>query len=94
MIQLFLWNMTLITLETEIIAFTFEQTPCPKINFHKSELFCFGEASEAATEYANLFGCAYGQFSIKHSRITIHCQRLTSAEWKHVEMCLEKRLSS
>jgi hypothetical protein len=35
-----------------------------KINFRKSELLCFGEASEAAVQYAELFGCAQGQFPI------------------------------
>ena len=28
-----------------------------KINFHKSELFCFGNAAESAPEYAKIFGC-------------------------------------
>ena len=65
-----------------------------KINFNKSELFCFGEATKAAAEYADLFGCAHGQFPIKYLGISIHYRRLTIAEWKHVEERLEKRLSS
>ena len=31
-----------------------------KINFYKSELFCFGDAAESAPEYADTFGCQLG----------------------------------
>jgi hypothetical protein len=65
-----------------------------KINFHKSELFCFGEAVEAEAYYADLFGCAHGQFLIKYLGILIHYRHLTIVEWKHVEEQLEKCLSS
>ena len=68
----------------------FEQMLCLKINFHKSELFYFGEATEVAAEYADMFGCAHGQFPIKYLGIPIHYLRLTIAEWKHVEERLEK----
>jgi hypothetical protein len=40
----------------------FEQHSVLKINFHKSELFCFGEAQDSAALYAELFGCGQGQF--------------------------------
>jgi hypothetical protein len=28
-----------------------------KINFHKSKLFCFGEAQDLVAEYSELLGC-------------------------------------
>ena len=28
-----------------------------KINFHESEIFCFGQAKEFEVEYFQLFGC-------------------------------------
>jgi hypothetical protein len=65
-----------------------------KINFHKSELFCFSEAQDDATLYAKLFGCGQGQFPIRYLGIPIHYRRLTIAEWKLVEERLQKRLSS
>ena len=65
-----------------------------KINFHKSELFCFGEAQDDANLYAELFGCGLGSFPISYLGIPIHHRRLTLAEWKHVEERLQKRLSS
>ena len=36
------------------ILSAFEQLSGLKINFHKSELFCFGDAQDAATQYALL----------------------------------------
>src|SRR5436190_2233900 len=78
----------------KLILSAFEQLSGLKINFHKSELFCFGDAQHVAAQYADLFGCEQGQFPIRYLGILIHYRRLTNAEWKHVEECLEKRLSS
>jgi hypothetical protein len=78
----------------KLILATFEQLSGLKINFHKSELFCFGEAQDDAGLYADLFGCGQGQFPIRYLGIPIHYRRLTIAEWKCVEERLQKRLSS
>ena len=72
----------------------FKQISGLKINFHKSELFCFGQAQDDAALYAELFGCGQGQFPISYLGITIHFRRLTIAQWKNVEERLQKRLSS
>ena len=66
----------------KLILAAFEQLSGLKINFHKSELFCFGDAQEAVGQYAELFGCAQGQFPIMHLGIPIHYRRLSNAEWK------------
>jgi hypothetical protein len=81
------WNL-------KLILAAFEQLSGLKINFHKSELFCFGEAHDAASSYAELFGCGQGQFPIRYLGIPIHYRILTIAEWKAVEERLQKRLSS
>ena len=78
----------------KLILSAFEQLSGLKINFHKSELFCFGDAQDEAAQYAELFGCGMGQFLISYLGIPIHYRRLTIAEWKHVEERLQKRLSS
>jgi hypothetical protein len=65
-----------------------------KINFHKSELYCFGEAEDDVNAYADLFGCGQGQFPMRYLGIPIHYRKLTIAEWKLVEERLQKRLSS
>ena len=44
----------------KLILSTFEQLSGLKINFHKSELFCFGEAQDEAHLCAELFRCGLG----------------------------------
>ena len=78
----------------KLILAAFVQLSKLKINFHKSELFCFGDAQDAARQYAELFGCAQSQFPIMYLGIPSHYRRLLNAEWKHVEERLQERLSS
>ena len=47
-------------LNMKLILCMFEQLSGLKINFHKSELFCFGKAKDSVEEYKNLFGCDAG----------------------------------
>jgi hypothetical protein len=44
----------------KLILSAFELLCGLKINFHKSELFCFGEALNVVNAYATLFGCGQG----------------------------------
>ena len=69
----------------KLILSAFEHLSGLNIKFHKSELFCFGEAQDDVSLYAELFGCGQGQFPIKYLGIPIHYRRLTNAEWKPVE---------
>ena len=78
----------------KLILSVFELLSGLKINFHKSELFCFGEAQGDVSLYAELFGCGQGQFPIKYLGIPIHYRRLRNAEWKPVEERLQIRLNS
>ena len=78
----------------KLILSALEQLSGLKINFHKSELFCFGEAQDDSHLYAELFGCGLGQFQITYLGIPIHYRRFTNAEWKQLEERLEKRLSN
>jgi hypothetical protein len=52
-----------------------EQLSGLKINFHNSELFCFGEAQDEVNAYANLFGYGQGQFPMRYLGIMIHYRR-------------------
>ena len=45
----------------KLILTIFEQLSGLKINYHKSELFCFGEAKEVESDYMNIFGCQVAQ---------------------------------
>jgi hypothetical protein len=78
----------------KLILSAFEYLSGLKISFHKSELFCFGEAQDQAQLYAELFGCNQGQFPIRYLGIPIHFRRLTNVEWKIVEERMQLRLSS
>jgi hypothetical protein len=78
----------------KLILPMFEQLLGLKINFHKSELFCFGDAQDEVNLYAELFGCGQGSLPISYLGIPIHHQRLTLAEWKPVDESLQKHLSS
>jgi hypothetical protein len=78
----------------KLIFSAFELLSGLKINFHKSELYCFGEAQDHTQLYPELFGCNQGEFPIRYLGIPIHFRRLTNAEWKIVEERLQLRLSS
>jgi hypothetical protein len=44
----------------KLILLAFEQLSGLKINFHKSELYYFGEAQDKVNAYTDLFGCGQG----------------------------------
>src|SRR3954469_9235414 len=64
------------TKNLKLILSAFEQLSGLKINFHKSDLYCFGEAKDEAHLYANLFGCGQGQFPINYLGIPIHSMNI------------------
>ena len=43
-----------------LLLCAFEQLSSLKINFHKSEIFCCGQAKECQVQYSQLFGCKMG----------------------------------
>ena len=47
----------------KLVLCLFEQLTGLKINFHKSELFCFGRAKEEQEAYKQLFGYELGGFT-------------------------------
>ena len=78
----------------KLLLCPFEQLLGLKINFHKSEIFCFGAAQESLPQYTELFGCNQGAFPMRYLGIPIHYKRLSNMDWKRVEECFETRLSS
>ena len=76
------------------ILCAFEQLSGLKINFHKSKIFCFGQAKNCENQYMELFGCNPGTFPIKYLGIPIHYRRLSNNDWTKVLERIEKRLSS
>ena len=78
----------------KLILCAFEQLSGLKINFHKSEIFYFGEAKDYKNQYMELFGCNPGAFPIRYLGIPIHYRRLSNKDWLKVQERFEKRLSS
>jgi exonuclease III len=80
-------------LNMKLILCLFEQLSGLKINFHKSEIFCFGRAMEREADYKNLFGCNSGSLPFRYLGIPIHFTRLRNGDWKPVEDRFESKLS-
>jgi hypothetical protein len=78
----------------KLIMCIFEQLSGLKINFNKSEVFCFGNAKTAEEDYTNLFGCEAGSLPFKYLGIPIHFRKLKNGEWKAIEDRFEKKLAS
>ena len=72
----------------------FEQLSGLKINFHKSEIFCYGAAKESEQEYERLFGCKIGNLPFKYLGIPMHHRRLSNKDWGCIEEKFQKKLSS
>jgi hypothetical protein len=95
MTQSYLWIMTWTKAQNMKLLFcAFEQVSGLKINFHKSEVFCFGEAQGVVDQYAEIFGCRIGEFSLTYLGIPIHYMKLSNTYWKRVEEHFEKRLNN
>ena len=78
----------------KLLLCAFEQASGLRINFHKSELFCFRNSQDHMDQYVELFGCKSGDFPIQYLGIPIHFRKLRNAEWRKVEERFERRLSS
>jgi hypothetical protein len=77
----------------KIVLCIFEQLSGLKINFNKSELYCFGREKDLETEHKVLFGCDIGSLPFRYLGIPIHFRKLANGEWKPVEDRFEKKLS-
>lgn len=66
----------------ELILCLIEQLSGLKINFHKSELFCFGRDKDEQDIYKQLFGCELGSLPFNYLGIPIHHRKLSNKEWK------------
>ena len=77
----------------KLLLCAFEQLSGLKINFHKSEIFCYGAAKEMQDFYTNLFGCNAGEYPFRYLGIPMHHRKLLNSEWGKVEERFEKKLS-
>ena len=75
----------------KLILVLFEQLSGLKINFHNSELYCFGKAKDDQEKYRRIFGCEVGALPFRYLGIPIHHRKLLNKEWKTVEDRFEKK---
>jgi len=80
-------------LNMKLILSTFEQLSGLKINFHKSEIFCFGKAKEHEAFYSQLFGCRLGNYPFRYLGLPMHTRKLSNKDWQFIENRIEKKLS-
>jgi hypothetical protein len=78
----------------KLLLCAFEQLSSLKINFHKSELFCYGDAKDLEEEYSQIFRCGMGTFPFRYLGIPMHRRKLRNLGWKEVEEKFEKKLSN
>jgi hypothetical protein len=65
-----------------------------KINFHKSELFCYELAKEYELQFSHLFSCGIGTLPFKYLVIPMIHRRLRNSNCQGVIDRFEKRLST
>ena len=77
----------------KLLFCAFEQLSGLKINFHKSEVFCYGAAKEMESFYTSLFGCNSGEYPFRYLGIPMHHRQLLNSEWRKVEDRFKQKLS-
>jgi hypothetical protein len=82
---LFMEHDTAKAINMKLILCIFEQLSGLKINFHKSEIFCFGKAKDMEHQYRNIFWCESGFLPFIYLGIPIHYRTLQNAEWNPIE---------
>jgi hypothetical protein len=78
----------------KLVLCAFEKLSGLKINFHKSEIFLFGEAKDKVNEYVYLFGCKEGAMPFKYLGIPMSPRKLSKKDWALVEERFQKKLAS
>ena len=75
----------------KLLLCAFEQVSGLKINFHKSEIFCYGAAKEMQDIYTDIFGCNAGEYPFRYLGIPMHHRQLLNSDWGKVEERFEKK---
>jgi hypothetical protein len=68
----------------------FESMSGLKINFHKSEILCFGNAKEIDYLYADIFTCPIGNLPMKYLGVPIDKKKINNNLWIPMIEKLEK----
>jgi hypothetical protein len=60
----------------KLLLADFKQLLGLKINYHKSELFCFRDAKDHELQYEQLFRCKKGSYPFRYLGIPMHYRKL------------------
>ena len=61
------------------------------INFHKSDIYLFGEAKSERNLYQEIFTCALGEMPLKYLGLPVPNKRIRNSMWRNVTDKNEKR---
>jgi hypothetical protein len=64
----------------KLLLSAFEKMSGLKINYHKSEFFCFGQAKDEERQYEQLFRCQIGSYPFRYLGIPMHFRRLRNKD--------------
>ena len=65
----------------KLLLTAFELMSGLKINFHKSELFCYGLPKECEAHYSHLFECGTSSMPVTYLRIPMTHHNFRNSEW-------------
>ncbi|WVZ96381.1 LOW QUALITY PROTEIN: hypothetical protein U9M48_042027, partial [Paspalum notatum var. saurae] len=74
----------------KVLLCIFEKLSGLKINFHKSEIVCFGQAKEFENIYSSFSDVGWDPCLLG---LPMHYRKLKNSDWRHIEERFEKRLS-
>lgn len=77
----------------KFILCLFGQISGLKINFHKSVIFCLGEACDRKEQYSEIFTCGVGHFPISYLGIPVDAKRLSNSKWLPTEEKVARKLA-
>jgi hypothetical protein len=77
----------------KFILCLFEQMSGLKIKFHKSEIFCLGEAKDIEDLCADIFTCPISNLPIKYLGVPIDNKKINKSLWCPMLEKMEKRLA-
>lgn len=78
----------------KFILLLFEQMSGLKINFHKSEVVCFGDAVTLKDSFVEIFTCPYKELPLKYLGIPIDNKKIGCSLWLPTEEKVEKKLGA
>ena len=80
------------TVNLKLILYCFEWLSGLKINFHKSDVYVFGESQDRKEEVANMLNCRFGEWPMKYLGPPISEHRVGSTSFAGLVDKMRKRL--